>query len=102
MGYFEEARWLVLDHLDHRENTEIFQNMVEALVLDHHPSSNFFQRIHNILKNAGRKSLLLEKFRKFLVKQLVKTKFGRAMAQTHRSHISETNQDIVSSEVKED
>lgn len=76
-GYYEDARWLFLDHA---EPIETFKLMVDAHVLDSHPNALFYKRANDILRSVGKKVPLLEKVRVLLSKWIRRTKLGRISA----------------------
>lgn len=76
-GYYEDARWLVLDH---SEPIETFKAMVDAHVMDSHPKAVLFKRGNELLKSLGQKVPLFEKLRVVLSKLIRRTKIGRASA----------------------
>lgn len=78
MAYYEEAKWLLLDH---GEKPETSQLMINAHVSEHHPNAVFFSKINSVLKNIGKKSPFLEKIRRLLVGALARAKVGSASSQ---------------------
>jgi len=76
-GYYEDARWLVLDHA---EPIESFKLMADAHILESHPNSRYYKRSNEILKALGEKIPFLEKIRVFLSRYIRRTKLGRVSA----------------------
>lgn len=81
MAYYEEAKWLLLDH---GEKPEISQLMINAHVSDRYPNASFFSRINDVLKSAGKRNLFVERVRRLLVGLLARTKVGHASSQIKR------------------
>ena len=76
MAYYEEAKWLLLDH---GGKPEILQLMINAHVFDRYPNASFFiRRINDTLKSVGRRYSFVERARGLLVGWSARTKVGRA------------------------
>lgn len=74
-GYYEEAKWLLMDH---DEPSKTYSILIEAHSVDMHPSARFINFVNNYLKSIGAEIPIFEKSRKFLSKVMRRTKAGRA------------------------
>lgn len=74
-GYYEDARWIFLDH---NLSLESWEKMVNAHILDLHPQSNLIVKINNFLKKVTGGTGLLEVLRAKIGQLLLQSKLGKA------------------------